>query len=234
MVQFNETGGKIRHYKVLCAQMYDVCLSVWSLPNVYVFFLSTCLPSSYLYDVFSTTVNCVMSAYRHDVFLPVWCLLICMLCVDLYDVCLPVLYDVWLPVWSLLMCMMSVQLCDVCLPVYDVCSTVSCLYLSDVFIHVWCLLSPCMMSSYLYNACVHVWRLLNWMMSAYLYDVYSTGYCMPAYMISSYKYNVCYALWYLPTCIMSARHVKCLLIYVKSAYLYDGCSTVRSLPALKE
>jgi hypothetical protein len=138
-------------------------------------------------------------------------------------------------IWCLSICMMSSYLCDVyssvlCLPacmmfaqLYDVCLPLWCFFL-PVWKLINCPMSVqlySMMFGHLYDICSTVWCLPTWMIlpayttTAQLYDFFlpagSTLYCkMSAYL---YVYDVWSTVWCLPNCM-------------RSAYLFDVCSTV--------
>jgi hypothetical protein len=99
-------------------------------------------------------------------------------------------------------------------------------YLYDVCLPVWCLLSTtytCIIPFFLYD-------LLNFRMSTNLYDVCFTLWCLFYYIMSAYLYNVYLAVWFLLPVMMSAQlyqvclPVWCLSNCMTSAYLSGACT----------
>ncbi len=108
------------------------CLSVWCLPTW------------------------MMPALQYDVchfFLPVWCLLNCIMSAFSTFMMFSYLCDVFLLIWCLLNCMMSVYL-------YCIISALVWVYLYDLFLPVSCRLY-CKMSVHLYDVFLSTWCLLN-------------------------------------------------------------------------
>jgi hypothetical protein len=151
--------------------------------------------------------------YLYDIFLSIWCLLNCVMSSSLRNVCSTLWYlstwtvfptrimsthqyDVYSTVWSLLNCMMLASYLYTVLSsyLYDVSSTVGCLF-------------TCVLSSYLYDVCLPT-----------VYDIYSAIRCLPTYI------DICSTAWCLPTCMISSHlYDVCSILYSNMSVLSKGC-----------